>query len=57
VLFEYEKWEICGAVLEGITPETRATLESMYLFVFLRCWWHVGFVWVSSLASMAIWWC
>ena len=27
--FTYEKWEICDAVLEGITHETRATLESM----------------------------
>jgi len=27
--FEYEKWEICDVVLEGITHETRATLESM----------------------------
>ena len=29
VLFDYEKWEICDVVLEGITHETRATLESM----------------------------
>ena len=29
VLLEYEKWEICDVVLEGITHETRATLESM----------------------------
>ena len=29
VLFEYAKWEICDVVLEGITHETRATLESM----------------------------
>jgi len=27
--FTYEKWEICDAVLEGITHETRAILESM----------------------------
>jgi len=25
----YEKWDICDVVLEGITHETRATLESM----------------------------
>jgi len=25
----YEKWKICDIVLEGITHETRATLESM----------------------------
>ena len=25
----YETWEICDVVLEGITHETRATLESM----------------------------
>jgi len=25
----YEKWEMCDVVLEGITHETRATLESM----------------------------
>ena len=25
----FEKWEICEVVLEGITHETRATLESM----------------------------
>jgi len=25
----YEKWEICNVVLEGITHETRTTLESM----------------------------
>ena len=29
VHFTYEKWEICDAVLEGITPETRAIPESM----------------------------
>jgi len=29
VHFMYEKWEICDVVLEGITCETRATLESM----------------------------
>ena len=29
VLFEYEKWEICDAMLEGITPKTRAIIESM----------------------------
>ena len=29
VLFEYEKWEICDVVLEGITPETQAIFESM----------------------------
>ena len=29
VLFMYEKWKICDVVLEGITHETRATLESM----------------------------
>jgi len=27
--FTYEKWEICNAMLEGLTPETRAILESM----------------------------
>jgi len=27
--FTCEKWEICNVVLEGITHETRATLESM----------------------------
>ena len=25
----YEKWEICDVVLEGITHETQATLDSM----------------------------
>ena len=29
LLFEYEKWEIYEAVLEGITPESRAILESL----------------------------
>ena len=29
VYFMYEKWEICDVVLEGITYETQATLESM----------------------------
>jgi len=29
VHFMYEKWEICNVVLEGITHETRTTLESM----------------------------
>ena len=29
VLSMYKKWEICDVVLEGITHETRATLESM----------------------------
>ena len=29
MLFEYEKWEIYDVVLKGITPETRATLESI----------------------------
>ena len=28
VLSMYKKWEICAVVLEGITHETRATLES-----------------------------
>ena len=27
--FTYEKWELCNVVLEEITRETRATLESM----------------------------
>jgi len=26
----YEEWEICDVVLEGITLETRAILESLY---------------------------
>ena len=29
VHFTYEQWEICDVVLEGVTHETRATLESM----------------------------
>ena len=29
VLSMHEKWEICDVILEGITHETRATLESM----------------------------
>jgi len=29
VHFMYEKWEICEVVLEGITHETRVTLDSM----------------------------
>ena len=29
VHFMYEKWEICNVVLEGITHETQAILESM----------------------------
>jgi len=29
VHFMYEKWEICDVVLEGITYEAQATLESM----------------------------
>jgi len=29
VPFTYEKWKTCNVVLEGITLETRATLESM----------------------------
>jgi len=29
VHFMYEKWEICDVVLEGVTYETQATLESM----------------------------
>ena len=28
MLFDYEKWEICDVVHEGITPDTRAILES-----------------------------
>ena len=27
--FVYDKWEICDVLLEGITHDTRATLESM----------------------------
>jgi len=27
--FTYDKWEVYNVVLEGITHETRATLESM----------------------------
>jgi len=29
VHFMYEKWEICDVVLQGVTHETRANLESM----------------------------